>query len=191
MAGRGRAATLPSWMQDGNGVAISSGGLGSAKNSATVSKHSLVAASPVKRGDSQSLSNVFFDIKIGSGRARRLALRLYDDIAPKTCRNFRSLCTGELGMGVGTGKPLCYKNSFFHRIIPGFMIQGGDFSKGDGTGGESIYGCKFNDESFIKKHSKGGLLSMANAGPNTNGSQFFITLSSTPHLDGKHVGTSR
>ena len=95
--------------------------------------------------------------------------------------------SGEKGIGQKTGKPLHFKSSLFHRIIPGFMIQGGDFSNKNGTGGESIYGGKFNDENFKVKHNRAGLLSMANAGPNTNGSQFFVTLSATPHLDGKHV----
>ena len=129
---------------------------------------------------------VALDVTIGGEPAGTLTLELFADVVPKTAENFRALCTGEKGMGK-SGKPLSYAGSPFHRIIPGFMIQGGDFTRGNGTGGESIYGEKFADENFNLKHTGPGILSMANAGPNTNGSQFFITVAETSWLDGKHV----
>eukprot|EP00877_Chromochloris_zofingiensis_P005757 jgi/Chrzof1/15182/Cz09g30180.t1 len=129
---------------------------------------------------------VFFDVEIDGKAEGRIVIGLFGDVVPKTVENFRALCTGEKGTG-NSGKPLHYKGSVFHRIIPQFMIQGGDFTRGDGTGGESIYGEKFKDENFKLKHKGAGYLSMANAGPDTNGSQFFITTVKTQWLDGRHV----
>ncbi len=144
----------------------------------------------MSKQETNNRTRVFFEVSINgqppkvSNNQNRIVFSLFDDIVPKTAANFSKLCEG---FKDETGKVLGYKGSIFHRIIPQFMLQGGDFTNFNGTGGKSIYGNKFADENFIKKHDKPFLLSMANAGPNTNGSQFFITTVSCPWLDGKHV----
>lgn len=129
---------------------------------------------------------VFFDLEIDGEDAGRIIFGLYGNAAPRTVANFVSLSDGSAGYARG-GEPMTYKGTQFHRVIAKFMAQGGDFTRGDGSGGESIYGRTFEDESFELKHSKPYQLSMANSGPDTNGSQFFITFDEMPHLDGKHV----
>ena len=124
---------------------------------------------------------VAMDVTIGGEPAGTIEAELFADVVPKTAENFRALCSGE------KGKKLRYAGSPFHRIIPGFMVQGGDITRGNGKGGKSIYGRTFDDENFELKHREAGLLSMANSGPNSNSSQFFITVAPTPWLDGRHV----
>jgi peptidylprolyl isomerase len=155
--------------------------------------HKAIGADAVQRrrtdvvGDTVAARpQVFLDIAVGGSPVGRIVIELYVDAVPRTSENFRSLCMGNRGVGK-RGKPLHYKGCIFHRIIPNFMVQGGDITHGNGTGGESIFGTTFADENLNLKHTQPGLLSMANSGKNTNGSQFFISSKACPHLDGKHV----
>jgi peptidylprolyl isomerase len=148
------------------------------------SKWSHLLKSDLKPPSTEVTQKAFLDVSINGEPAGRIEVGLYGKQVPRTVENFRALCTGEKGTEAA---PLHYAGTPFHRIIPGFMCQGGDFANGDGTGGESIYGGKFEDENTDVPHSRAGLLSMANSGPDTNGSQFFITCGPTGWLDGKHV----
>ncbi|SGY99272.1 BQ5605_C034g11277 [Microbotryum silenes-dioicae] len=159
-------------------------------STSTQTKYPLHSADPLSIPTPYTMSKAptrpiaFFDVSIGNTPAGRIKMELFSDVVPKTAENFRQLCTGEHRVN---HMPIGYKNSIFHRVIPNFMCQGGDFINGDGTGSTSIYGPQFDDENFEVKHDAAGLLSMANSGPGTNGCQFFITTTPAPFLDGKHT----
>merc|ERR1712061_258566 len=142
---------------------------------------------PPPTHDLDSLPRVFIQVAVGDEAPRRMVFALYRDTAPKTVENFRQLCTGEHAGTTARGKRFHYKGSVLHRMIPGLMVQGGDFENSNGTGGESIYGRRFQDEAFRDKHTRRGLVAMANDGPNTNGSNFFVTFAAAEHLDRRHV----
>ena len=148
----------------------------------TTWSHCLASENVTYEIDRPTSTSCFLDVAIDGVAAGRITVGLWSEELPRTCTNFATLCSGERA-----DDDLHYEGSAIHRVIPGFMLQGGDFTKGDGTGGVSIYGERFDDEAFCFTHAAEGLLSMANAGPDTNGSQFFITCKATPHLDGKHV----
>lgn len=148
----------------------------------------MIITKRIQSGGNNGTGYVFFDIQIGNTQAPgRIVMELFDSMTPRTCANFRQLCTGEANHQSMERFQMSFKGTPFHRVIRGFMIQGGDITNGDGTGGFSIFGPKFGDESFALAHDTPGLLSMANSGPDTNSSQFFITTAPAPHLDGKHV----